>query len=221
MKILKSKFLVIPALLIILMLSFHLSFMQNKKIPQAPDFKNENLPLYLLGSVRNIISDFLWIRVDLYHHSWEWGGNYWTENENLIILYRFITYLNPHHEQAYVQGGYHLIANLNKKQEGLEFLEEGLKNNPNSFEIRFELAFEYFLNFNNPDLAIKYSKEALLLTNDPQALLNLYKILAHSYYNKQDYRTALLYWYRIHDLEPATFHISDKWIQELKKLIEN
>ncbi len=53
----------------------------------------------------------------------------------IIPLLRLITYLNPKFDRAYSLGGYMLVKWMNKKKQGYIFLDEGIKNNPDSEEI--------------------------------------------------------------------------------------
>ena len=52
--------------------------------------------------------------------------------------------MDPHNVQAYVLTAYWVIDRLGKTQEGINFLREGLKNNPDSWEINAELGRVYF-----------------------------------------------------------------------------
>ncbi len=53
----------------------------------------------------------------------------------IIPLLRLITYLNPKFDRAYSLGGYMMVKWMNKKKQGFKFLDEGVKNNPDSEEI--------------------------------------------------------------------------------------
>ena len=217
MKILNKKFILIIPILLIILFSFHLNSVQLKMNLVTID-TNVNLPLYLLGTVRIVIADMLWLRADLYHHSYEWRGEYWGDNENLVMLYRLITYLNPQQDKAYAQGGYHLSMNLRKPKDGMEFLQEGLKYNPNSEDIHFELGYEYFFIYNQYDKAIYHLRRTATLTDDPLEKQVCYKLIAHSYYKQDNYRDSLIYWLKVKELAPHQPMVNT-WIKQLDNLI--
>lgn len=215
----KSKILlfIVVSFLLFSLLQMHLKHLSFKAGIENPDLTRTNMPIYILGSTRNILADILWIRIDLYHHSWEWGGNYWSNNQNLIMLYRIVSYLNPNQEKAYAQGAYHLAFNLHKEKEALEFLKEGLANNPDSYDINFEMGFEQFFIYEDYEQAIKYLEKALSLTESKEDILINLKLIAHAYYNLKDYETSLTYWNRVFHLAPNKT-IPIKWIKEIQSL---
>ncbi len=216
MKFLNKKITILIPIILILLISFHINSWVGKFTDTASKEQiQKNLPLYLIGGIRNTIANLLWLKIDLYHHSWEWSGKHWANNQNLMMLYRIVTYLNPKFDKAYAQGGFHLSTNLKKKEEGIKFLKEGLKNNPNSYEINFELGYEYFFGFADYKNALEHFRKAVLLTEDEHKLQVCYKLLAHSYFKLGDYNESLNYWFKVKKLAPKQPMI-DHWIEEIK-----
>ena len=61
--------------------------------------------------------------------------------------------LDPHRIQTYVTASYWLRATLNQPDEAEQFLREGLRANPDSFEILIELGYIFDMNRKNPRIA--------------------------------------------------------------------
>lgn len=97
--------------------------------------------LDILGEVRYTAAAVLWMKTDYYQHEYEHEGKTLAENSAIMPLIRLITLLDPHFVQAYDFGAYHLAVNLKKHKESIAFLEEGLANNPNSFDLNWEYGF--------------------------------------------------------------------------------
>lgn len=67
------------------------------------------------------------------------------EEKELIPWFYYAIKLNPHNEQAYCLGGFWLATRLNKTEEAIKLLEDGIKNNPNSWKIYAELGEIYIM----------------------------------------------------------------------------
>ena len=105
---------------------------------------NEFLLLPLLG-FREAAAGLLWVRCDEFFHS----GDY----DAILPLVRLITYLDPHADNVYVTGAWHLSYNFTDSSErsdrryvvpAMAFLREGVANNPNIPDIKFELGWENY-----------------------------------------------------------------------------
>ncbi len=97
--------------------------------------------LDILGELRYTAAAILWMKTDYYQHEYEYQGLDFRNNEPIMPLIRLITILDPHFVQAYDYGAYHLSVNLKKKQESIKFLQEGITNNPDAFELNWEYGF--------------------------------------------------------------------------------
>jgi len=86
---------------------------------------------------------------------------YIIEGKHTLPLLRLITWLDNHFILAYDFGGYFLAVNQDKPREGVAFLKEGLKNNPDDYDLHQTLAFIYFHKIKNYGEAVKYGKLAL------------------------------------------------------------
>lgn len=100
--------------------------------------------LDIVGELRYTAAAILWVKADIYHHELEFRGLDTVQNTDIMPLFRMITLLDPHFIQAYDTGAYSLVVNLNRVKEGLDFLKEGIRNNPDSFELSWEYGFLMF-----------------------------------------------------------------------------
>jgi tetratricopeptide (TPR) repeat protein len=75
-------------------------------------------------------------------------------NEREILPWlRLAADMDPQKIETYTVGSFFMRENLNQPREAEAFLREGLRNNPNSFEILFELGRLYNENYHDPDRA--------------------------------------------------------------------
>lgn len=67
------------------------------------------------------------------------------EEKELIPWFYYAIKLNPRNEQAYCLGGFWLATRLDKIEEAIKLLEDGIKNNPNSWKIYAQLGEIYIM----------------------------------------------------------------------------
>ncbi len=85
-------------------------------------------------------------------------------NENvreILPWLRLSADMDPHRIQTYLTASYWLRGTLNEPDEAARFLHEGLRANPDSFEILLELSYVYDMNKKNPRMARNVLEEAL------------------------------------------------------------
>ncbi len=92
---------------------------------------------------REFLSDYLWNRMDIYHHLWEFSGKAPSLENNSLFLIRAAALINPRNEKVYSLGAFLLYKFNGKMIEARDFLMEGLRNNPDS--IRIWMAYANFL----------------------------------------------------------------------------
>jgi tetratricopeptide (TPR) repeat protein len=92
--------------------------------------------LELLGGLKTASAAFLWIKIDRIHDTYY--GNLNKEAE-LIPMYRLVTWLNPHLDEAYYVGSY-MLYKFGKPGEGWKFNQEGLRMNPRSAKLELNAA---------------------------------------------------------------------------------
>jgi tetratricopeptide (TPR) repeat protein len=105
---------------------------------------NEFMLLPLLG-FREAAAGLLWVRCDEFFHS----GDY----DAILPLVRLITWLDPHADNVYVTGAWHLDYNFTDASErsdrryiapAIALLDEGIVNNGNIPDIKFEKGWQLY-----------------------------------------------------------------------------
>jgi hypothetical protein len=136
----KTKILVPAAALIFLFLSV----VSGSSVSQrATVDTSQHLQIFGSGfqRLKHFFASVLYLQLDDYHHIAMYQGIPWTENTDYLPQMWLIAKLDPHFTDVYTDAAYHLAINLGMVEEGMSFLEEGVKNNPDSLDIRFELAY--------------------------------------------------------------------------------
>lgn len=129
------------------------------------------IALGALGEVRYTLAAMLWVKLDMYSHEVTTLDP--SENEPLMALIRTVTWLDPHFIQAYDLGAYILSNELKKPEEAVRFIEEGVKNNPDSFDLNWEYGF--ILSYNKQySEALPYLLKARLLRGDERSAYDDY-----------------------------------------------
>ncbi|MFH1305158.1 MAG: tetratricopeptide repeat protein [Candidatus Omnitrophota bacterium] len=107
--------------------------------------------------------------------------------------------IDPHNIMAYTITGFYLADKLHKVNEALDFLRNGLRNNPASWQINAEMGRIYFEHVKDHKTAIKYfSRAGKLLDKSPHDKFQeryVLSFLAYSYEaeNKKDSRLLPIY----------------------------
>jgi hypothetical protein len=84
------------------------------------------------------------------------GGN----QREMLPWLKLAADLDPHEIDAYLTASYWLRTSLNKPHEAEEFLRQGQRANPDSYQILLELGRIYFLNYSNTFVARNILMEA-------------------------------------------------------------
>jgi len=121
-----------------------------------------------LGQIRGLAADFLWLRVDEYQHRRRIvGGDLLRQDdEALMPLVRLITWLDPHFVDAYALGGQWLAFHFNRPHEAVAFYEEGIRNNPQDFDLHNGAAWVYWRWLHQYPRATALAREAADLAPD-------------------------------------------------------
>lgn len=132
---------------------------QPGKVTQV-DIGTEFIAATLIG-LKEVVAGLLWVRTDEFFHT----GNY----EAIIPMVRIITWLDPHQLDVYDTGAWHLAYNFTDSQERSDrryipaaraLLEEGIRNNPNIFDLYFSLGWTNFQKIQDYQDAVKWFRLA-------------------------------------------------------------
>ena len=128
--------------------------------------QGESAMYALAGEFRSVIANFLWIKVERYHHEFIRTNNNWRANKDILPLIKMITDLDPHFTEAYLLGGWMLSTVLKRPDEGIAYLKEGVRNNPDNMGVHEILGTIYARQLNQPAKALPYLRRALQLSAD-------------------------------------------------------
>ncbi len=85
----------------------------------------------------------------------------------LYDLLDMITDLDPYFNRPYFFGGLHLSLKIDDADNSIKLLKKGMKYNPEDWSIPYLLGFNYYFYKNDPETAIKYLREVLLIPGCP------------------------------------------------------
>lgn len=177
-----------------------------------------DLPSNMLGAAlagfREPVAGLLWVKSDDLFHT----GKF----EEVVPLMKIITLLDPHMIDVYATGSWHLDYNFVDKNErsdrrlipsAIDFLKEGIKNNPNIYDLYFELAFtHYMIKIKEPQESIPWLLMALgkkTSDGDPTPRF-VNHTLAHAYEMSGQIDKCLAVWKKCRDSSKAEV---DKYIR--------
>lgn len=100
----------------------------------------------------------------------------------IMPLVRIVTWLDSHFVLAYQVGAWTLGDRLKKPTEAEEFLKEGIRNNPDRYELYSELGFTYFFYLKDyPKAAIAFGRALQLPIANLNETKKLIRMLAYCY----------------------------------------
>ncbi len=153
---------------------------------------------FVAGAVigfREVIAGLLWVRANDFFHS----GNY----EAIVPLTRMATWLDPHQIDVYSVGAWHLAYNFIDSQNradrryllpAIKFLEEGIENNPNLWDLYFEEGFTmYYWKKQDYVQATHWMNEAA----ERKPPYYVHTQVAHAYERTGDIDKAIEQWKRV------------------------
>ena len=147
------------------------------------------------------------------------------EAREILPWLRLSADLDPHQVQTYTVAAYWLISNMGKVDEAESFLREGLRANPDSYEILFDLGKLYDENRHDPvrarniwELAIRRWNEQEQVGEDPDEVMYdaILAHLAHLEETKGNLREALDYLDMELDYTPVCLKPVQKHIDEIE-----
>lgn len=134
--------------------------------------------------------------------------------KELLPWFYYAVRLNPENIDAYVIGGYWIGHRVNRTEEAIKFLKEGLSHNPNSWQIYLQLGEIYFINKKNYRQAlINFQKSYNLLSDensDKYSRREVYTFMAGSYEKLGETDKALEFYKKIVTLFPESTALQEK-----------
>ena len=119
------------------------------------------------GEFRIAAANLIWDKViDHYHHQFMAQGGDWAKNESLLPMLQLIITLDPHFVQAYQLMGGAILPRTGHLAEGQKVLAEGIRHNPNDWELDREMAMLLSYTAHQPAAALPYAEAGLKNADD-------------------------------------------------------
>ena len=139
---------------------------QGYLVTSAADGKNAALA-QAGGEFRIAAANLIWDKViDHYHHQFMAQGGDWSKNESLLPMLQLIINLDPHFTQAYQLMGGAILPRTGHVAEGEKVLADGIKHNPNDWEMDREMALLLSYTEHKPAAALPYAEAGLKNADD-------------------------------------------------------
>jgi hypothetical protein len=135
---------------------------------------NDKLLNHFTAGMSSVIADFLWIRcIDYTVQHFKGDGKFTWLNHMCNV----ITRLDPNFTSVYRYGGIFLAALKADDDAGIDLLKRGMANNPEAWELPYEIAMTYLLNRRDePDSqvnAARYLGMAVETGNAPSFVIDV------------------------------------------------
>lgn len=128
--------------------------------PKQPQTKRLSSVYALAGEFRTVEANLLWLKADQYHHEFEQANTNWTKDTDLLGLLNLITDLDPHFIEAYSSGAVIYARGSKAPHKAIEYLDEGIRFNPDAWELHRIAAIIYARQLNQPIKALPYARAA-------------------------------------------------------------
>jgi len=173
----KAKIGLIGLWLVALTLGGALDLWHEKRfLPPPEERESGEVLIDVLGEVKTVMARYLWFRMDLFHEVLDTQGVAAEKQAEVLPLLRIITLLDPSLTDSYDQIVWDLYKGHNDVETAFEILDEGLRRNPESYELNFRKALLLFLE-EDYDETRRYAANALTLTKDEVRLADCLRLI--------------------------------------------
>lgn len=162
----------------------------------ASQLSPEQMLLQLFG-FREFLAGILWVRADGFFDS----GQY----DAILPIIRVCTILDPHNIDIYATGMWHIAYNFTDQEQrsnrryipiALALAKDGMKNNPETYELYFETGWLWFQKIvDDPAEPVKYFQE---MVKKKDVLPAREDLLANAYFRNQQILTGLDWYYQLY-----------------------
>lgn len=148
--------------------------------------------------VREVLASLMWVRADSYFHTGEYRP--------ILTMVRQIVAIDPHQLDVYATGAWHMAYNfLDKRliEDGVQFLEEGCRNNDNVYDLFFELGYMHYDKTKRYHEAVRAYAEGAkrgTTTGKPMAPAYVRHQLAHAREKSGDIDACIRQWQENYDI---------------------
>jgi len=158
--------------------------------------------LPVMMGFREVIASLMWVQADdLFHRG---------EYEPILHLVREIAAIDPHNLDVYATGAWHMAYNFMDRrliEDGVDFLAQGIENNPQVYDLFFEMGYMHYDKTKNYPEAEKYYDIARFkptTTGKPRAPMYVDSAYCHSLERQGRIDDAIVAWKASDHLARAT-----------------
>jgi len=145
----------------------------------------------LLG-FREVLASLMWVQADdLFHRG---------EYRPILSLVKQIALIDPHNLDVYATGAWHMAYNFMDRRlvrDGVEFLEQGVQNNPHVYDLFFELGYMHYDKTKDYASAAHWydlARAKPTTTGKPHAPLYVWSAHSHALERMGDVDAAIASW---------------------------
>ena len=171
----------------------------------APGLSIDQL-LASVAGLREMVAGILWVQSDEYFHTGQFDA--------ILPVIRLVTWLDPRQIEVYSTGAWHIGYNFTDEQNrsdrryiplALRLLEEGVQNNPNTYELFYDTGYMYWHKIDDEyPLAVDWFKQAIAKP-DIETIPAIKSILASAYQRNGQIDEALDYYWKMQQEWQAAF----------------
>ena len=171
----------------------------------APGLSIDQL-LASVAGLREMVAGILWVQSDEYFHTGQFDA--------ILPVIRLVTWLDPRQIEVYSTGAWHIGYNFTDEQNrsdrryiplALQLLDEGVHNNPNTYELYYDTAWMYYQKIDdNYPMAVDWFKQALSKP-DIETIPAIKSMLATAYLRNGQIEEALDYYWVLQQEAQASY----------------
>ncbi|MDQ2985955.1 MAG: hypothetical protein M3R13_04455 [Armatimonadota bacterium] len=171
----------------------------------APGLSIDQL-LASVAGLREMVAGILWVQSDEYFHTGQFDA--------ILPVIRLVTWLDPRQIEVYSTGAWHIGYNFTDEQNrsdrryiplALQLLDEGVRNNPNTYELYYDTGWMYHQKIDdNHPAAVDWFKQALSKP-DIETIPAIKSILSAAYIKNGQVEEALAHYWKLQQENQAEF----------------
>lgn len=186
---------------------------ESQFLPPPEERESAQVLTDVFGEVKSVLARYLWFKMDLFHEVLDEQGVDPNQQSEVLPLLRIVTLLEPSLTDSYDQLVWDLYRGHKKVETAMSVLEEGLKRNPESYQLTFRKALIQHMQKQHVESRITAEK-ALPLTKDKTQWADCLRLVYWSSVELEDLpvrKHALQALLKLRPDDPL-------WIRERKKM---